>query len=358
MAAVPGSTRKGWTTGAVAALLGGALIAAPAQAQEIERLAGDAVAIYNLAGQVEVVAGTGPDVVVRMNVHGRDGARLSLERGSAGGRETLSVLYPSDEVIYPEMGRGSTTSLNVRADGTFSDGRGGGGERVRVRGTGDGLEAWADLVVEVPAGRSTEIYLAVGRVEARGVDGDVRLDTGSGDVRALDIDGSLLVDTGSGRVEVSDIRGDVLVDTGSGQIDAARLAGEEVELDTGSGRIVLDGVEARMLRVDTGSGAVRVSGARSADIEVDTGSGSVEVEIISGVRRLLVDTGSGAVTLRIPRSFGAEIEVETGSGRIDVDLPMEVRTARRDVLRGRIGDGSGTITVDTGSGNIRILAGG
>ena len=353
-----GTTRRRSAARVAVALTMAAMLATSAAgAQDVERLSGGAVAIYNLAGQVEVVAGTGSEVVVRMTRHGRDGERLSFERGSSGGREVLSVIYPSDEVVYPEMGRGSTTNLNVRPDGTFSDGRGG-GERVRVRGTGDGLEAWAELVVEVPAGRSTEIYLAVGRVEARGLDGDVRLDTGSGNVSAIDITGSVEVDTGSGRVEVSDIRGDVLVDTGSGRIDGARLSGDEVELDTGSGGIVVDGVEPRMLRVDTGSGSVRVSGARGAEIEVDTGSGSVEVEVVSGIERLLVDTGSGGVTLRIPRSFGAEIEVETGSGQIDVELPMEVRTARRDVLRGRIGDGSATITVDTGSGSIRILSGG
>lgn len=328
----------------------------PAGAQEVERLSGTDVAIYNLVGRVEVVAGSGPDVVVRMTRGGRDGARLTLERGRSAGRETLGVRYPSAEIVYPAMGRGSTTTVSVRSDGTFSGGMG--GERVRVRGSGSGLEAWADLTVEVPAGRSTHVYLAVGQLDARGVTGDVRLDTGSGHVSARSIEGSVVIDTGSGNVDVSDIRGDLLVDTGSGRIDAARLAGGEIEFDTGSGRIVVDGVEARTLRVDTGSGAVRVTGARTVDVEIDTGSGSVEVEVLPGVRRLLVDTGSGGVTLRIPRDFGAEIDVETGSGRIDVDLPVEVRTARRNVLRGTIGDGSGTISVDTGSGSIRVLAGG
>lgn len=324
-------------TSAKVLLLGLAVAAAaPTGAQEVERLSGTDVAIYNLAGRVEVVAGTGPDVVVRMTRGGRDGARLTLERGRSSGRETLGVRYPSDEIVYPAMGRGSTT-VSVRSDGTFSGGMG--GDRVRVRGSGSGLEAWADLTVEVPTGRTTHVYLAVGQLDARGVTGDVRLDTGSGQVSASNIEGSVVIDTGSGSVDVSDIRGDVLV-------------------DTGSGRVVVDRVEARTLRVDTGSGAVRVTGARGADVEIDTGSGSVEVEVLPGVRRLLVDTGSGGVTLRIPRDFGAEIDVETGSGRIDVDLPVEVRTARRNVLRGTLGDGSGTISVDTGSGSIRILAGG
>jgi hypothetical protein len=61
------------------------------------------------------------------------------------------------------------------------------------------------------------------------------------------------------------------------------------------------------------------------------------------------------VTLRLPDGVDAEIEADSGSGGIDVDFPMQVRTQRRDYLRGMLGDGRGQITVDTGSGRIRIV---
>ncbi len=344
----------GWGAAlAVAVLLPGA-----ATSQETHRLTGGEVAVYNLAGHVEVVAGTGSEVVVRLTRGGSDADRLSVETGRIGGRETLRVVYPSDEVVYPEMGRGSNTNLEVRSDGTFSDGRGGGGDRVRVRGSGSGLEAWADLVLEVPADRRTEVYLAVGRAEARGVRGDLRIDTGSGEVSVADVTGSLEVDTGSGSVVVEGVRGDVLVDTGSGRVNASSLVGEDVELDTGSGAVVVRGVQARRLRVDTGSGEIRATGVRGQDVEMDTGSGAIEVELLEDIETFTVDTGSGSVTLRVPDGFGAEIELDTGSGRIDVGLPMELRSARRDHVQGRIGDGSGRLTVDTGSGSIRIIPGG
>jgi hypothetical protein len=334
------------------------LVVGPAGAQEVERLSGRDVSVYNLAGEVRIVPGTGSDVVVRVQRGGRDAARLTLERGSIGGRETLRVRYPSDEVIYPGMGARSSTNLQVRSDGTFSDGRGGGGDRVRVRGSGSGLEAWADLVIEVPAAKNTAVYLAVGPAEARGISGDLRIDTGSGNVTVRDVTGALTVDTGSGRVDLGGVRGDVFVDTGSGRITAAGLTGGQVELDTGSGGVTVEGVEASRLSVDTGSGEIRVSGVRSADVELDTGSGSIEVELLSDIDRFRVDTGSGSVTIRVPADFGAEVEVDTGSGRIDVDLPMRVQTARRDYLRGQIGDGGGRLSVDTGSGSIRITSGG
>jgi hypothetical protein len=49
------------------------------------------------------------------------------------------------------------------------------------------------------------------------------------------------------------------------------------------------------------------------------------------------------------------VEIDTGSGGIDLDFPLEVRSVRRDRVQGRLGDGQGTILIDTGSGSIRIV---
>ena len=49
-----------------------ALMAAPVTGQEVERLSGGDVAVYNLAGHVEVVRGSGSDVVVRIDRGGAD----------------------------------------------------------------------------------------------------------------------------------------------------------------------------------------------------------------------------------------------------------------------------------------------
>ena len=335
-----------------------ALIAVPVSAQDVERVSGSHVAIYNLAGHVEVVRGSGADVVVRISRGGADASALRVEMGRLGGRETLRIIYPDDEIVYRQMGRGSRTSLSVRSDGTFSDGNGGGGDRVRIRGTGSGLEAWADLVIEVPRGQEMHVYLAVGTVEARNIDGELEIDTGSGAVSAEDMSGSLSIDTGSGAVEVTGMDGDLTVDTGSGSITVYDVVGREVDLDTGSGRIFADGVEARSFGVGTGSGSVNLRRIRSADVVVDTGSGSVELELLTDVESLEIDTGSGSVTLWAPADLGASLEIDSGSGGIEIDFPVEVRSARRDSMRGRLGDGRGKIVIDTGSGSIRLLRSG
>lgn len=337
---------------AMAALL---VSAAASEAQEDFRLSGSEVAVYNLAGHLELVRGSGSDVVVHVARGGDDASRLEIEVGQVRGREALRVIYPDDEVVYSELGRGSNTNVRVRADGTFGDGGEGRGDRVSIRGSGGGMEAWADITVEVPAGKTFSVYLAVGEAEARGIDGDIRIDTGSGAITAEDMAGALDIDTGSGSVHVMGMDGDLGVDTGSGSVRMENVTGSDVMVDTGSGEVVGSGIQASEIGIDTGSGSIELTGVAAAELILDTGSGSVDVELLEDVETLDVDTGSGSVTIRAPSSLGGELELDTGSGGIDVDFAVEVQSVRRDHMTGRLGDGRGIIRIDTGSGSIRLI---
>src|SRR5437762_1259035 len=171
----------------VAAVLCLALLSLPSLpsfvgAQTEQRtIKGSAVAIYNLVGRMRVVAGSGDAVGVDITRGGTDAAKIRIETGPLRNRETLRIIYPSDRIVYPDMRR-SRTHLNVRSDGTFSEGswddlrdR----DRVEIRGSGPGLEAYADLVVRVPAGQKIELYLGVGRVDVTNVNGNLLVDVAS-----------------------------------------------------------------------------------------------------------------------------------------------------------------------------------
>lgn len=328
--------------------------AVPAAAQETStyRLEGRRVAVYNLAGRMEVVRGSGSAVVVHVTRGGGDADRLQVAVDDIDGRASLRVLYPEDRIVYDGMGRGSNTNLSVNDDGTFGHG---GDRRVRIQGSGSGLEAHADLRVEVPPGHAVELRVAVGEATATDVESDLVLDTGSGSVEARGIRGDLLVDTGSGRVDVSDVEGEVSIDTGSGGVQVNGVRGERILVDTGSGGVDGSDLVASQVRIDTGSGGIDIRGVDSPDVYLDTGSGGVEVELLSDVESLDVDTGSGGVTVYVPDDLGAELEVDTGSGGIDVDFPVRLHTMRRDHVEGVVGDGRGRIRIDTGSGTVRLV---
>lgn len=328
-------------------------------AQERHEISGPRIAIYNLAGQVTLEPGRGSAVVVEMTRRGRDAGELTVERGPLRDRETLRVIYPADEIRYPTLGWRSNTEIRVRDDGTFGDANGRregrpSGRRVRISDRGD-FEAFADLKITVPQGQQIEVYLAVGKLSATNVRGDLRLDASDGDVTTTGTVGALVVDVGSGNVSVRDAEGEVSLDTGSGDVDATNVRGDVLRIDTGSGSATVSQSQSRVLDIDTGSGDIEVSGATAQQVRLDTGSGSVRCELASNPTSLDVDTGSGSVTLTLPPSYGATLEIETGSGGIDVDFPVEARRFGSDHLTGRIGDGRGTLRVDTGSGSVRIL---
>jgi hypothetical protein len=326
-------------------------------------LKGDSVAVYNLVGELRVEPGTGSDVAVQITRGGADAARLNVQSGPLRGRETLRIIYPEDLISLPDWGRGWNTTLRVRDDGTFGDHgnrrREGGGREVRItgrsRGRG-GLEAYADLRVSVPTGKRVALHLGVGKAFVTNVDGVILVQAGSADVSAERTRGTLKIDTGSGNVDVRDASGEVSLESGSGDITASGVHGGRVRLDTGSGNITLTGAEATELHIDTGSGDITVSGGKGDDLSIDTGSGNVDVALTATFQSLKIDTGSGNVTLRVPPTIGAEVELDTGSGDIDLGgLTILVRRLQENHITGTIGDGKGRLSIETGSGNVRLV---
>ncbi len=338
------------------------MVANRATAASVQRatLSGPDLAIYNLAGTARLEPGTGSSVEAVITPAGRDADRLTVETRDLRGRRTLVVKYPSRSVIYPEMGRGSSTGIRVREDGTFG-GDGGrrwdsGRERVRISGSGSGLEAHADLVVSVPRGQKLSLYLAAGDVTVTNVDGVLRVDTGAGAVNTRGTRGELVVDTGSGQVNVGGATGPVSVDTGSGDVNVAGVRGDRLVVDTGSGGIRARDLSVATLSCDTGSGAVELADVSARRIAVDTGSGSVEIALTAPCEEIVVDTGSGDVTVRVPRGFGAEVAFDSGSGDFRTDLPVTIQRRERGTFRGRVGEGGARVAVETGSGSLRLAS--
>ncbi len=326
-------------------------------ALERHTVTGDRVIVYDLAGAIEVVTGTGPDVVVEVRRGGRDAGALRIATGPIDGHPTLRVIFPGRRIVYPAS-RSETNGIAVRDDGTF------GGKntnfwskRVSISRHGFGSEAWADLRILVPRGRTLEVRLGAGAMSAHGVEGALTLDTHAGPVLVDGVVGSLVVDTGSGAVGVKNVRGDLLVDTGSGAVTIEGVHGAKVSIDTGSGGVSGSDVQAGDLLVDTGSGHVAIEGVRAPRVKVDTGSGGVTLGFLEDVENVLVDTGSGGVLLRVPATLGAELDVDTGSGAIESDVPLTLLHREHGEMQGTIGDGKGHILIDTGSGGVRLVKG-
>lgn len=336
----------------------GAAIAAPASAQtQHETLSGDRVSVYNLAGKLRVQAGTGSQVTVDITRGGRDAAKLKIAKGDVHGFNSLRVIYPSDEIVYPDMNGRGRTQLRVNDDGTFNDNDNdwGSRNRVEIRAYGSGLEAYADVVVGVPKGQRIVVHWGVGDATVSNVDGDIRVSVAAARVHAEHTHGRLNLETGSGAVDVLDANGDVVLDTGSGGVTLNGIHGEELLMDTGSGSIRGSDVDVKTLKVDVGSGGLRLDGVKAPKVSVDAGSGGVELGFLATVDDLVAEAGSGGVTLRLPAAQTGDVDIETGSGGIQSDFSVTMTRFSRNHVRGTIGNGKGRIRVESGSGSVRLL---
>lgn len=345
-------------------LLAGLLLAAPvlslpAQTPERFTVSGDRIAIYNLVGTITVGPGTGSGVSVEVTRLGADGRQLRVETGPIGGSETLRVIFPGDQIIYRQNDWDGRTEMYVRDDGTF----GGGwddrerdrGRRVQIRTRGDGLDAHADVRVLIPEGRQVGVFLGLGEIDASNVNGTIRLDAAAGNISAERMRGHLVLDTGSGNIDVTNSEGPVLnIDTGSGDVRVTGATSTDVNIDTGSGNVTGTDITATDLSVDTGSGNISIRGVKAASLNMDTGSGDVEMALLADTDDIMVDTGSGDVTVMVPPGFGSAVNLSTSSGDVETEVEIAVTRRGRQHLVGRIGDGQGRMTIETGSGNVTI----
>lgn len=126
--------------------------------------------------------------------------------------------------------------------------------------------------------------------------------TGSGDIT---VEAALEVDlrTGSGDIALNDVDGNVWIETGSGDVRARNLFAARVDVITGSGDVGLQIEELfDRVRVKTGSGDVQLTVPPATyDISARTGSGDVNVRGVtsgSSGSRIDVQTGSGDILIR------------------------------------------------------------
>ena len=329
-------------------------------------LQGPEVSVYNLAGEVRIVEGSGSSVVVEITAAGRDKDRLTAEiRPDAKGRPSLCVIYPERRIVYRE-GYGPPEGVS-RSSMDYL------GHRVTITSRGTGLEAHADIRILVPRRKTVHVHNAVGKafltdvdgnlsfegassdVEASRISGSLSIDVGSGNVSVSRTEANMAVDTGSGDVRLTDVSGNVSLDAGSGDLELRNVGAEKISLDAGSGSITASNVKASAISADCGSGDVDLDGTAAEHVALDAGSGSVHLRLTQNVDRLAISAGSGSVKLEAPRGLSARFRIECPKRNLHIDFPAEIEHGDEDSTEGTIGSGEGSISIEAGSGRVNLV---
>jgi hypothetical protein len=163
-----------------------------------------------------------------------------------------------------------------------------------------GWQCSADFDVTVPRGTKITGQNGSGDLEVTGVAG-VDAKSRSGKIELRGINGDVKLDVTSGDVSVSDLTGRLDVKANSGDIEAADLKGGPVAVETSSGDMQLQLSEANDVRAKGTSGDIEIT-APGGDYKVSTESRTGDVEnslgnSIDASHNLTATTTSGDIDL-------------------------------------------------------------
>jgi hypothetical protein len=132
----------------------------------------------------------------------------------------------------------------------------------------------------------------------------------------------------------------VSVDTGTGDVNV-RGTGAAVNVTTGSGDIRLDRTGGAS-QAKTGTGDVTGAFLAGGTMSARTGSGDIDLTYATAPDQVKAKAGTGDIDVLVPRDASAyRISTDTGTGSRKVNVPTAPDSKR-------------TISLDTGSGDIRI----
>jgi DUF4097 and DUF4098 domain-containing protein YvlB len=267
--------------------------------------------LTTLSGDITVTAGSGRDV------------QLEIVRRSRGRTEQDAALGLQEVTAGIDQ---QAEHATVRAN--YPESRGRRPYRVDVSYT-----------VTAPAGT---------RITANAVSGNIGITNIKGDVSAKTVSGNVEVHGASRVAQARSVSGDVILS------DITSDSG--ISANSVSGTIRFDRVKSRRLEAELVSGDIHATDITCDSAQFKTLSGQVDFSgrLTSGGRYEFT-SHSGDVHLTLASS-GYELQATTFSGSVrpDASLSLQFMSTGRGSLRGRVGDGSAFVVVNTFSGNVVI----
>jgi DUF4097 and DUF4098 domain-containing protein YvlB len=236
-----------------------------------------------------------------------------------------------------------------------------------------------------------------GSIEAKNIEGSADLDTSYGSIKCRNITGdNIIVKSSSGSITAEIIKGTTQLTTSYGSITCTDMSGGDIKLKTSSGKIKLsnasfgdcdahtsygsivsDELKGRSIKLNSGSGSISLteSSADTTDLCTSYGritcrrittngitarSGSGNIDIICSdltPGQIVADlvTSYGSIDFTAPQNFAGQVDLSTSYGSIRTSRPITVQgQISKEELKGTIGEGSGKLHLQTGSGSINL----
>jgi DUF4097 and DUF4098 domain-containing protein YvlB len=313
------------------------------------------VQIENPRGDVSVTAGDGPNVQVQghlvafansdadaKKIFDSEQAHVTVSGNTVlvksesnnRGRINLNVTVPKTAQVTVNTGHGDVTAAGLGAGATINSSHG-------------------DVRLSTITG-SVQVHFSNDRGDfsAHQIDGDLTADGNCNDLTFSEVKGKV---TQSG-----EIFGDVHMENITGPVHL-HTSVTDLELATLPGDMTLNSDD---LRVTEAKGQVRVSThAKDVDLSqiygdtiVNNSRGQISIEP-AGPFSVEARNGKGDVEVTLPPDASATVDGRTHNGDIVSDFPLEISGEESKSVSGRIGTGTGKISLTADVGDLRIKKG-
>jgi hypothetical protein len=223
------------------------------------------------------------------------------------------------------------------------------------------LESASGSVTVADLAGNVKAHTASGHVEAARIQGSARLSSASGSVQAENVGGGDIdLETASGGVRLSNASnvGACELHSSSGPVTAGKVEAKLIRMSSTSGHVALTDAQAQEMRLHATSGGVRAEDVTCARLNAESVSGHVTVAFSRATPSDVVadaSAGSGNIDVVAAKDFSGHVVLSSSSGSVETDLPVTVqgRLSKRQVS-GFVGKGSGSLSVRTTSGSIRV----
>lgn len=145
----------------------------------------------------------------------------------------------------------------------------------------------------------------------------------------------------------------------SGDIHIDPIVVSDLSIDAGSGEVMADrGLEGGDLRVKSSSGDIMLAVTRANKVSVFTSAGDVSVYFDETAPVGSIESSSGDVRVYFPRNPDVKLLAESSSGELELEESLGAGAFGGGKRLGlTLGKGTGSVSVETGSGDVRIGSG-
>jgi hypothetical protein len=233
----------------------------------------------------------------------------------------------------------------------------------------------ATITVENAQGNAT-IHSDYSTITANSIAGMLEIRTKSGKIKARQVDG-LSVDADYTTVEASEVSGkaskEIVVSGRSGSLRLEDAVGNlrvtdpysNVDLRNIRGNVDLSSTSSRVTAEDvvgdwhssTEYSSVTVQGLTAQRVWMFNKSNPIDVQLKTAPSNIEIKNEYGSVTVSMPPGFSGDVDLNASYGNIETNFSLDRKKSfggAGGYAIGKVGSGSGKISIETTSGNIRL----